>query len=95
MNEFDMVMEHFGFKDHETIEAFRQHLELKSYKKGDIVFEVGDVVPYIYIMVGGIARSYTLTKDGERITNKLFRVQIMRHQRGSAVRFCFADLRRF
>lgn len=69
MNEFDIVMEHFGFKDHETIKAFRQHLELRHYKKGDIVFDVGDVVPYIYIMVNGIARGYTLTKDGERITN--------------------------
>ncbi len=64
-----MVMEHFKIKNHDTIKAFEKHLILKTYKKGDLVFDVGDIVPYVCVMTEGIARGYTLTERGEFVTD--------------------------
>lgn len=68
MSEFDIIVNYLELTDEELIEEFRQSLTRREYKRGEVVFDIGEVVPQTYFIISGIARVYRLSQDGEHIT---------------------------
>lgn len=69
MSEFDIIVNYLELTDEELIEEFRQTLTRREYKRGEVVFDIGEVVPQMYFVVSGVARGYVLSQNGDLATN--------------------------
>ncbi len=57
----------FAVLNEEHLDTVRDHVHIKRYKKGDIVFYEGDQDDYLHILMGGSVKLYKTSPKGNRI----------------------------
>lgn len=58
--------------DLKTIREMINHIPVKRFKKGDLLFEQGMPVNKCYFMIEGCARKFSVDEDGKEVTSEFF-----------------------
>lgn len=56
----------------QKVDSFFKNYKLLKFKKGDLILEPSDKIPYIFYLQKGLVKQYVFSEDGQEITVHVF-----------------------
>lgn len=69
MDTYELLIKKLGFTDVELINSMREMVEIKKFKKNELIIAEGEIQTHFYWLIDGVFRGFLFDKDGKEITD--------------------------
>ena len=69
MDIYELLIKKLGLKDPELINSINEMVEIKKFKKNELIIAEGEVQTHFYCLLSGVFRGFLFDKNGKEITD--------------------------